>query len=78
MSTTVTVISERRACHVISQHRSTQHKSPKNEEQEKRLTADIVELAQQYGRYGYRRIHALLLQAGWNISLLGSRTHLAT
>ncbi len=62
-------VSERRACQVIGQHRSTQRKPPKNDEQEKRLTADIVELARQYGRYGYRRVHALLLQAGWDVSL---------
>jgi transposase InsO family protein len=32
------------------------------------LTADIVELARQYGRYGYRKIAALLRQAGWSVS----------
>ena len=31
---------------------------------EERLTAEIVALAVQYGRYGYRRITALLRQAG--------------
>lgn len=29
-------------------------------------TADVVELARQYGRYGYRKIAALLRQAGWS------------
>jgi putative transposase len=29
------------------------------------LTADIIALATQYGRYGYRRITALLREAGW-------------
>jgi putative transposase len=29
------------------------------------LTADIVKLARQYGRYGYRRVTALLHRAGW-------------
>ena len=32
------------------------------------LTADVVELARQYGRYGYRRITALLRQAGWLVN----------
>ena len=32
------------------------------------LTAAVVELAGQYGRYGYRRIHALLLTRGWSLS----------
>jgi hypothetical protein len=33
-----------------------------------RLTADIIELARQYGRYGYRKIAWLLRQAGWEIN----------
>jgi putative transposase len=32
------------------------------------LTADIVALAIQYGRYGYRRITALLRSAGWVVN----------
>jgi transposase InsO family protein len=32
------------------------------------LTARIVELACQYGRYGYRRITALLRQEGWDVN----------
>jgi len=32
------------------------------------LTADIIELARQYGRYGYRRITALLRRAGWTVN----------
>src|SRR3546814_9445682 len=34
-----------------------------------RLTADIIALVKDYGRYGYRRIHALLGHAGWQVSL---------
>ena len=33
-----------------------------------RLTADIIELARQYGRYGYRKVAELLRQAGWIIN----------
>ncbi len=33
-----------------------------------RLSADVVELARQYGRYGYRKVAALLRQAGWSVS----------
>jgi hypothetical protein len=29
----------------------------------------VIELAKQYGRYGYRKIHGLVQQAGWEISL---------
>ena len=32
------------------------------------VTADIIELARQYGRYGYRRITALLRRAGWTVN----------
>jgi transposase InsO family protein len=35
---------------------------------EERLTAAIIELATLYGRYGYRRITALLRQAGWLVN----------
>lgn len=35
---------------------------------EERLTADIVELARQYGRYGYRKIAELLRRAGWEVN----------
>jgi putative transposase len=33
------------------------------------LTADIVRLATQYGRYGYRRIRKMLVDAGWSVSV---------
>ena len=53
-------VTERRACLVLGQHRSTQRKVPTRPDDEAALTADIVALAVQYGRYGYRRIAALL------------------
>lgn len=37
-------------------------------EDEDRLSADIIALATTYGRYGYRRITALLRQAGWVVN----------
>ena len=33
------------------------------------MTADIVRLATQYGRYGYRRIRKMLVDAGWSVSV---------
>ncbi len=54
------VTSERRACKVLGQARATQrHHSPPPSD-EKRLTEEIITLATKYGRYGYRRITALL------------------
>jgi transposase InsO family protein len=61
-------ISERRACAALGQHRSTQRKIPHGRDDEARLTADIVELVRQYGRYGYRKIAELLRRAGWLVN----------
>jgi transposase InsO family protein len=61
-------VSERRACAVLGQHRSTQRKPPKGREDAEQLTADIIELARQYGRYGYRKVAALLRNAGWLVN----------
>src|SRR5271154_986112 len=61
-------ISERRACAALGQHRSTQRKVPRGRPDEERLTADLIALARQYGRYGYRKIAGLLEQAGWLVN----------
>ena len=61
-------VSERRACAALGQHRSTQRKIPRGRGDEERLTADIIELTRQYGRYGYRKVAGLLRQAGWLIN----------
>ena len=62
-------MSERLACRVLGQHRSTQRKIARTPDDEAALTADIVALALQYGRYGYRRITALLRGAGWAVNV---------
>jgi transposase InsO family protein len=61
-------LSERRVCRVLGQHRSTQRKIPTTPDDEAVLTADIIALATRYGRYGYRRITALLREAGWRVN----------
>ena len=61
-------MSERRACRVLGQHRSTQRRITQGRADEARLVADMTELARQYGRYGYRRIAVLLRDAGWSVS----------
>ena len=54
---------------MLGQHRSTQRRTPTGRDDEERLTADIVELARRYGRYGYRKIAELLRrQAGWVVN----------
>ncbi len=61
-------VSERRACRALGQHRSTQRKVPRGRDDEAALLADLVELARRYGRYGYRKIAALLRAAGWLVN----------
>ncbi|CAM5334370.1 putative transposase [Aquamicrobium terrae] len=58
-------VSERFACKVLSQHRSTQRKKRTGRPDEEALIADIIRLASRYGRYGYRRITAMLRSEGW-------------
>jgi putative transposase len=62
-------ISERRACKTLGQHRSVQRRARKVRLDEVALTVAIVELAKQYGRYGYRRIAALLSKQGWRVNI---------
>jgi transposase InsO family protein len=57
-------VSERLACKVLDQHRSMQRKSRSTADDEAARTTDLTELALQYGRYGYRRITALLRGQG--------------
>ncbi len=61
-------ISERRACRAIRQPRSTQRHERKAPDDEERLVGQIIRLATQYGRYGYRRITALLRNDGWRVN----------
>ena len=61
-------VSERRVCRVLGQPRSTQRYEPMGDGDEQVLTDDIVRLASRFGRYGYRRITALLQHGGWNVN----------
>lgn len=61
-------VSERRACRVLGQQRSTQRHVLRSWEGEARLVEDIVELARQYGLYGYPQIAALLRDVGWQVN----------
>ena len=62
-------VSERRACRVVGQVRSTQRYRPTTAEDEDGLTRAVVMLASEYGRYGDRRIWGLLDRAGWFVNL---------
>ena len=51
----------------MNQPRGTQRYQPLRRDDEDALTRAIIELASQYGRYGYRRITALLQRTGWQV-----------
>lgn len=61
-------ISERRVCRVIGQARSTQRYQGRIPDDEFPLVKRMIELATQYGRYGYRRITALLNWEGFRVN----------
>ena len=61
-------LSERRICSTVGQHRSTQRKVPISLPDEERLTEDIIELAKEFGRYGYRMITGMLNNSGWHVN----------
>lgn len=58
-------VSQRRACRVIGQLRSTQRYKPKHNPFRDDLRSRVIELASYYGRLGYRKVTGLLNQEGW-------------
>jgi transposase InsO family protein len=62
-------VSQRRACQVLGQPRSSQRYTAKQDTEEKqRLLKRIHELVRKYPRYGYRMITAKLRQEGWRVN----------
>jgi len=61
-------LSERRVCRALGQPRSTQRYVGRKASDEESLTLRVMQLANQYGRYGYRRITALLQAEGWRVN----------
>ena len=61
-------ISERRACRALEQPRSTQRYTATMADDEEALTMAVVRLASRYGRYGYRRVTAMLQWEGWRVN----------
>jgi putative transposase len=60
-------VTERRACGSGAKPRIATAKKIRPDDEEA-LTADIIRLAKQYGRYGYKRITALLRVEGWQVN----------
>jgi len=61
-------VSERRACKVVDQPRSTQRYRPRVVEGEAMLVKAMHEQVRRHPRYGYRRIWALLRAEGWKVN----------
>jgi len=61
-------VPERRACRVLKQSRASQRYLPIVRDDESPLTQRIIELARMYGRYGYRRVAAILRHEGWRVN----------
>jgi transposase InsO family protein len=61
-------VSQRRACRLVGQPRSTQRQRPKTSEEEERLVRRMLELVRRHPRFGYRRIGVLLRREGWRVN----------
>jgi putative transposase len=61
-------VSERRACRIAGQHRSTQRHAPQAVADDGALRAALREVSSQRPRWGYRRAHARLLELGWEVN----------
>jgi putative transposase len=58
-------LSERRACRITGQHRSTQRHQPQRADRDAALRAELRELSRAHPRWGYRKAWAALPEAGW-------------
>ena len=61
-------VSQRRACRVLGQPRSSQRKEPRKREAEAELVRRMLELVRRHPRFGYRRIGVLLRREGWRVN----------
>ncbi len=61
-------VSERRACVVVDQHRSTQRHELVRSTTEMGLRQRTRALVVKYPRYGYRRVHVMLLRDGCQVN----------
>jgi putative transposase len=61
-------VSEQKACQVLGQCQATQRYEPKQMDDEELLRNSVTSLSSKYGRYGYKRITALLNQDSWKIN----------
>ena len=61
-------VSERWACQVVGQHRSTQRREPTLEGDDEALRRELRAFSARRPRWGYRQAHTHLCQQGWQIN----------
>jgi putative transposase len=66
-------LSERRACQITGQHRSTQRHAPVRAADDAALRAELRRISRERPRWGYRRAHQLLLDDGWQLNVKRTR-----
>ena len=65
-------MSERQACKLVDLDRSSYRYEPRPDHNAQ-LRQELVELARQKPRYGYRRLHAVLCRTGGEVDRTGNR-----
>jgi putative transposase len=61
-------LSERLACRIVGQHRSTQRHQPVEPDRDRALREELRRLSRAHPRWGYRRAHAVLGEQGWRVN----------
>ena len=61
-------VSERWACRVVGQHRSTERYEPKQAEDDQALRSELRKFSVERPRWGYRRAHHHLRELGWEVN----------
>jgi putative transposase len=61
-------LSQRLACRIVGQHRSTQRHQPTEPDRDRALREALRQLSRDHPRWGYRRAHAQLRQQGWRVN----------
>jgi hypothetical protein len=61
-------LSQRRACSILGQHRSTQRHEPADPDPDRDLRDRLRSFAKRHPRWGYRRAHAVLRREGHSVN----------
>jgi putative transposase len=61
-------VSQRWACQLVGQHRSTQRHRLVESDRDRALREQLRQFSRAHPRWGYRRAHALLCEQGWSVN----------